>query len=1142
MSGSPLPPPPSPFRVVSWNACYVSNKLSEVQQFLDKDHPSILIIQEAHLPPDYQLPTFYPYIHEYIPYTTHHNAHHNGMLFYIHPSVTYKFNNDPALPNRPSPKSLTFIKWLQVSSPMLLSPMIVGATYIDPGTFNQNDKDFVTGVINAISTEDLPVLWIGDFNARHQQWSNGTPNTQGRCIQSFITDPLRLLDMRLHLLNTRFSHVADVTRPSYDTTVDLALVSDIRHVSAFDVLHDTWLLSDHLPICVTMTRPAAPVIPSHPPHQVWSIKDADWSVFTSLLLNPMTEWIRKHTPLLYSTPASAPNVTMQTINDLYSSFQSIVLDAASTAVGKHTVSNTSKAWYTAHPTLPTLHSEFRRLYQLLKRHRLSNSITPSLVQQYNSAKQEYRSAVLEAKTKCWQAVTEKLDDRHKIVWSQWKKTIPSNLPPLASFQSPSSPSSLPSTPQQSLDNLAQHFANVSRIPNDPSFDTDHEQRVCAFLQAQPPFSPPHSVKLPFTLQNLIDECDKADTHTAMGPDDISPSFIKNGGNIMYKGMYLLFGILYNHGKLPAMFVDGNVVAIYKQVGAKSDGGNYRPICITSIVMRVFEHLMLPSLMDAMKRKGIPSGNQYGFTHHRSTYDAIYTFLSDVSQYTPFSYVPAVFVDISKAYDRVWIKGLLFKLIKMGVRDHLFQFYKALVSNRTFRVLHSNMKSSLLTLADGVPQGCVSSPCLFTIYMHDVEHHIGLHNNINLYADDILVWPQMYGHVGVEVLREALDGLSNYAARWKMKFSATKTQYVTFTNASINLPDADDFETPLRLDTFDIPRATEYRYLGVVLHQTFSCQPHINHILQSAFLTSRHITRLISFNKPPSYPIINRLVQSVLIPKITYGLPFVTLSPQQQLKLKRSILTPLCRSLGLPYTTHHLSLFIESRILPLQYIHAHSSLLFTHRLLDLASKPDNDNVAATNFHTHFHLPVNLPYPHPLRTIRQHMSIIPALSTPASLLLHPRHDLRKIIFNHFYREWYNSPDRHSLHPYYPSNIPPFLTLPKHLLVDSPSVAVCRSRLRFGRAHLGFLQVRIGYKNVSPNCASCNVPETVEHFLCDCPVYSVFRYNVSVPLSQLVLDLSPCMILSYPTHPVPASQRKYIHSIMSTFLTTLRSIRNF
>ena len=139
-----------------------------------------------------------------------------------------------------------------------------------------------------------------------------------------------------------------------------------------------------------------------------------------------------------------------------------------------------------------------------------------------------------------------------------------------------------------------------------------------------------------------------------------------------------------------------------------------------------------------------------------------------------------------------------------------------------------------------------------------------------------------------------------------------------------------------------------------------------------------------------------------------------------------------------------------------------------------------------------------------------------------------------------KWYCSPERHSLHPYYTSTVPPSLQLPQHLLVDPPSTLVCRSRFRFGRALLGALQVRIGYKNVSINCNMCGVPETIEHVLCDCPLYDVFRYNCTAALSQWLIDLSPKLVLSYPSDPVPKSHRSYIHSVLSDFLLTIRRIR--
>ena len=76
--------------------------------------------------------------------------------------------------------------------------------------------------------------------------------------------------------------------------------------------------------------------------------------------------------------------------------------------------------------------------------------------------------------------------------------------------------------------------------------------------------------------------------------------------------------------------------------------------------RTYDCLMLPALLQYMSHNNIPYAHQYGFTKLRSTYDAIARLLNSItSQYQlP---TPAVFMDISKAYDRVWVHGLIHKL-------------------------------------------------------------------------------------------------------------------------------------------------------------------------------------------------------------------------------------------------------------------------------------------------------------------------------------------------------------------------------------------------------------------------------------------------------------------------------------------------
>ena len=93
----------------------------------------------------------------------------------------------------------------------------------------------------------------------------------------------------------------------------------------------------------------------------------------------------------------------------------------------------------------------------------------------------------------------------------------------------------------------------------------------------------------------------------------------------------------------------------------------------------------------------------------------------------------VFLDLSKVFDRVWHKGLLFKLERLGVKDPMLSWFSSYLSNRQQRVVIDGQWSSWVNIKAGVPQGSVLAPLLFLIYSNDINSNI-LSESF-LYADD-----------------------------------------------------------------------------------------------------------------------------------------------------------------------------------------------------------------------------------------------------------------------------------------------------------------------------------------------------------------------------------------------------------------------
>ena len=128
-------------------------------------------------------------------------------------------------------------------------------------------------------------------------------------------------------------------------------------------------------------------------------------------------------------------------------------------------------------------------------------------------------------------------------------------------------------------------------------------------------------------------------------------------------------------------------------------------------------------------------------------------------------VRLVFLDMSKAFDKVWHKGLIFKLKQNGISGNLLSTLTDFLTLRKQRVVLNGELSSLSNIDSGVPQGSILDPLLFLIYINDLSE--GLTTNAKLFADDVSLFSVVDNiNLSATNLNSDLSKINAWTNQWK----------------------------------------------------------------------------------------------------------------------------------------------------------------------------------------------------------------------------------------------------------------------------------------------------------------------------------------------------------------------------------------
>lgn len=154
--------------------------------------------------------------------------------------------------------------------------------------------------------------------------------------------------------------------------------------------------------------------------------------------------------------------------------------------------------------------------------------------------------------------------------------------------------------------------------------------------------------------------------TSAGDDSIPNVVLKKAPPSIIRAYTIIFKDILNNAYYPKAWKTASVVVLPKKGKYSSKPNNYRPISLMLNCSKLFEAVFNGVLNNFAKREKIIPPDQFGFQHRLSTVHAVNKFTSDLSAaLAGGKVVAACLIDLEKAFDSIWIKGLIFKMANMG---------------------------------------------------------------------------------------------------------------------------------------------------------------------------------------------------------------------------------------------------------------------------------------------------------------------------------------------------------------------------------------------------------------------------------------------------------------------------------------------
>jgi len=775
---------------ISWNANGISNNNTELLHYIQNCNikPLAIFIQETHFSID---SSFTIPLYNIVTKSRGKNIKKSGgVAIYIRSDIPYSTIQID---------STYEIIGVQIFAFNNKSPLNLFCIYFPPAC--KLIYDNLTDIFNYKNS-----FFFGDFNSKNIIWGSKSTDTKGRIIEMLLNN--------LNLICINNGKPTRIDPNGTESVLELAICSpSIACKSTFDVIEEYW--SDHFPVVINYNINFNS-IPIYVPRTINS-KRVDWSYFNTKLTKE-------------NIPSSLSNISIDNKVDNFNIF--IYNMAKNSLPSTYTIPNIntdntrrSKSY------TPYWNKECSDIIKLRKKaqnkFRSTRSFEDKIALQYSISQVKY--VLKHSKKTYWENYCKSLNYMSNLgsVWNAIKKInsqYSNNLNNTSTILLKDNSKFI--TEKEKANILAKEFSFISSNNNLPyNFLDIRSNTILKFLQNLPYLTIKNNdsrhLNTIFSYQELEVALNKSNHKASPGMDNISFDMLFNLPFEFKSYLLSLFNEAWVNNDIPNIWKCSVIFPILKKNKPISDPASYRPISKTSIVSKLLERMVAIRLDWYLNKNYLINKNQSGFCKNRSCLDNATRLYYEVSNSLKSgSCTIAIFLDLQKAFDLVWIEGLLLKLLTFNINGNMAKFINKFLNNRTSYVKIGNSFSDVFSPVNGIPQGCVLSPLLFKLFINDFPT-LNNSTSSSLFADDSSIWRSGSSPLDMGIiLQKDLIIIENWCKEWGITINSSKTIAILFTKKrNIKYPD-------LSINNNLIPFVSSYNFLGFIFDEHLTWKEHI----------------------------------------------------------------------------------------------------------------------------------------------------------------------------------------------------------------------------------------------------------------------------------------------------------------------------